>query len=185
MKKLSNPTKPRSEPVSSIMNREFAVVPKTLSVDRLTKFLLERSLTCSAVSDHRGTLVGYVSMIDLVRERYMNGETDNDASARAQMKHGRDPALRSGFHLDAIPRATVGDIMMPFVLRLPEGSSIDEAAALMAAENVHRLLIVSASDEVVGIVSALDILRWMAERDGISVPDATRARWRASCEYAT
>jgi predicted transcriptional regulator len=174
-----------SEPVSSIMSREFAVVPKTLTVELLTKFLLERSLTCSAVSDHHGALIGHVSMIDLVRERYINGETGNDAPAEAPMKHGYSRELRSGFHLQAIPRGTVGDIMMPFVLRLPESASIDEAAALMAAENVHRVLIVSASDEAVGIVSALDVLRWFAERDGYPVPEGARARWRASCEYAT
>jgi CBS domain-containing protein len=131
-------------------------------------------------------LVGYVSMIDLVRDRYINGETDseNDLDARDHMRKDFQGELRSGFHLEALPRATVKDIMMPFVFRLPMDAPIDQAAALMATENVHRVLIVGPQKMVVGIVSALDVLRWVAERDGYSVPEDTRARWRASCEYA-
>src|SRR5207302_9509611 len=100
-------------------------------------------LTCAAVSDERGVIVGYVSMIDLVRERYINGETEDDAPASKQLARGFNGELRSGFHLEAVPRATVGEIMMPFVLRLPDSTSIDEAAALMACEAVHRVLIVN------------------------------------------
>jgi CBS domain-containing protein len=174
-----------NKPVSSIMTREFAVVRDSLDVESLTKFLLRRKLTCAAVSNARGALIGYVSMIDLVRERYMNGETEDDAPASADMRHRNDGELRSGFHLESLPRASAGDIMMPFVLRLPETAPIDEAAVLMAAENVHRVLIVSASDEAVGIISALDILRWLAERDGYVAPESVTSRWRASCEYAT
>lgn len=174
-----------SEPVSSIMTRKFAVVRASLDVDSLTRFLLERKLTCAAVSNQSGALVGYVSMIDLVREHYLNGDTNDDASAGVEMRLSNSGELRRGFHVEGLPRATASDIMMPFVLRLPETAPIDEAAALMASEGVHRVLIVSPSDEVVGIVSALDVLRWVAERDGYAVPENVKGRWRASCEYAT
>ncbi len=52
MKKHSDVSGAR--PVSSIMSHDFAVVRGTLDVVLLTKFLLERSITCAAVSDeHR------------------------------------------------------------------------------------------------------------------------------------
>ncbi len=176
---------PGSSPVSSIMTHDFAVVRDSLTIELLTKFLLERSVTCAAVADDRGTLVGYVSMIDLVRERYINGETEDDASSRKQMRRESNGELRSGFHLEPVPRARVSDIMMPFVLRLSDSAPIDAAAAVMAREGVHRVLIVSASNKVVGIVSALDVLRWLARRDGYAVPESKDVRWRNSCEYAT
>jgi CBS domain-containing protein len=172
---------PGTNPVSSIMTRDFAVVRDSVNVHELTKFLLERRITCAAVSDACGKLVGYVSMTDLVRERFMNGETENYAPSRKRTAR----SYSDGFHLESVPRATVRDIMMPFVFRVPENAPIDHAAALMAREGVHRVLIVSEANEVVGIVSALDILRWLAKQDGYVVRESRNARWRHSCEYVT
>ena len=43
------------------------------------------------------------------------------------------------------------------------------AAALMAYENIHRVPVVAADGAVIGIVSAMDIVRWVAEQDGYVV----------------
>ena len=63
----------------------------------------------------------------------------------------------------------VRDIMMPIAFTLPEGASLSHAAALMAYENIHRVPVVAADGTVVGIVSAMDIVRWVAEQDGYVV----------------
>src|SRR5687767_9657515 len=63
-------------PVSTIMTRDFEVVRDDLDVDRLAKRLLAQRVSCAAVSDAGGNLIGFVSMIDLVRDRYLNGETE-------------------------------------------------------------------------------------------------------------
>ena len=63
----------------------------------------------------------------------------------------------------------VRDIMMPIAFTLPESASLSHAAALMAYENIHRVPVVSAEGAVIGIVSALDIARWVAEQDGYVV----------------
>jgi CBS domain-containing protein len=135
------------------------------------------------VSDEHGALVGYVSMIDLVRDRYLNGETETGAAEGSN--DVLDAELGLGYHYESHPHVTARDIMMPFVLRLPESAAIDEAAALMAVEGVHRIMVTSPSNEVVGVVSALDVLRWLAERDGYALPKSKRAKWRQKCEYVT
>ena len=145
--------------VSSIMSRKFPIVRAASALPDLTKFMLEHGITCATVSDENDRLIGHVSMIDLVREHYLDG--------------------------DSSPVRTVRDIMMPFVLRLPESASIDDAAALMAVESVHRVLIVSETNEAVGIVTALDVLRWMAEKDGLVTVRSRHGRERSSWEYAT
>ena len=65
----------------------------------------------------------------------------------------------------SLDRPTVGDIMMPVAFTLPETASLSHAAALMSFEDIHRILIVSASGRVTGIVTALDIVRWLADRE--------------------
>jgi CBS domain-containing protein len=68
-------------------------------------------------------------------------------------------------HRDGLVR----DIMMPIAFTLPESASLSHAAALMAYENIHRVPVIAADGSVVGIVSSMDIVRWVAEQDGYVV----------------
>jgi CBS domain-containing protein len=43
-----------------------------------------------------------------------------------------------------------------------EGTTVPQAAAVMAAARVHRVLVVSAAGKVVGVLSAMDVVRWVA-----------------------
>jgi CBS domain-containing protein len=63
----------------------------------------------------------------------------------------------------------VRDLMMPIAFTLPENATLSQAAALMAYENIHRVPVVAADGAVIGIISALDIARWVAEQDGYAV----------------
>jgi CBS domain-containing protein len=65
---------------------------------------------------------------------------------------------------------TVADIMTPVTLTLPETASVYRAAALMAYESVHRVVVTDDAGQVVGVLSALDVLRWLARDEGYVVP---------------
>jgi CBS domain-containing protein len=69
----------------------------------------------------------------------------------------------------------VKDIMTPMSFTLDENHSISKASALMAYEGVHRLPVVDATGKVVGLLSSLDILHWLACKTGNSIP-APRSR---------
>ncbi len=74
------------------------------------------------------------------------------------------------------PRAvceTVEDVMVCMAFMLRETMSLSRAAALMAYEEVHRLPVVSEERQVVGVIAALDVARWLARNDGYVVPDAS------------
>jgi predicted transcriptional regulator len=59
-------------------------------------------------------------------------------------------------------------MMPPF--SLTESASIARAAALMSFEGVHRVVIIDVSGVVVGVLSSLDILRWVAQSSGYVLP---------------
>lgn len=139
--------------VTSIMKQELAVVRSTLSVERLAGFLFDRGLTSAAVCNELDVLVGYVSMHEIVRARYSE--------------------QRAG---DARP-STVADVMVPFVVRISATATIPEAAAVMAEESVHSLLIVSTTNVVIGVISAGDVMRWFAGRTKPGRSHSARARW--------
>jgi CBS domain-containing protein len=69
-------------------------------------------------------------------------------------------------------RETVEDMMVCMAFMLRETTSLSRAAALMAYEEVHRLPVVSAEWQVVGMISALDVVRWLARNDGYVLPAA-------------
>jgi CBS domain-containing protein len=73
------------------------------------------------------------------------------------------------------PGGRVRDIMTSMSFTLHEDQSVSKASALMAYEGIHRLPVVDAAGRVVGLLSSLDILHWLACKTGNSVP-APRSR---------
>ena len=57
---------------------------------------------------------------------------------------------------------TVADLMTPMAYTLREDDPLSRAAAVMAVEHVHHLPVVAADGRVVGILSSLDFVRWVA-----------------------
>jgi CBS domain-containing protein len=69
----------------------------------------------------------------------------------------------------------VRDVMTSMSFTLHEDDSVSKASALMAYEGIHRLPVVDGSGKVVGLLSSLDILHWLACKTGNPVP-APRSR---------
>lgn len=68
------------------------------------------------------------------------------------------------------PDARVFDAMTHAALTVGEGAPVSEAAALMSAQGVHQLPVVDGRGRVVGLVGALDLLRWLVQQDGLLLP---------------
>jgi len=127
-----------SAPLSLIMARKVTCVRQDLDASEARARILSRGVSGLPVVDNWGRAVGVVSKTDLVENAI-----------------GDEPSGRQ-----------VADIMTPLVFSLTPDSSIGQAAALMAYEGVHRVVVVDGSGYVVGLVSSLDIARWLGRRAG-------------------
>jgi predicted transcriptional regulator len=78
----------------------------------------------------------------------------------------------------------VRDIMMPFVLTIPEESDIPHAAAVMASRSVHQLLVRREGGAIVAVVHARDVLAWFAKSRGLTIPADDDGEWRRNCLFA-
>ena len=143
--------------IADVMTREVACVTRDVSVEALTALFLDRSISAVPVVDDGGYPIGIVSKTDLVRERWENG----DSSAADA---GDDDVLPDGMHVAAVARALVSDLMMPLTYTLREDEPLSRAAAVMDVERVHHLPVVSADGRVVGILSSLDFVHWVAKQ---------------------
>jgi CBS domain-containing protein len=56
--------------------------------------------------------------------------------------------------------------MSRVVLSLPEDAPASRAAALLAEHGVERVAVVSSDGAVVGVLSALDVVAWLAAPGG-------------------
>jgi CBS domain-containing protein len=77
----------------------------------------------------------------------------------------RTDALRSETHMEA------RDALSGIVFVLPMFASVERAAALMAYEGVGQIVITGEGGELVGVVSAIDIVRHYAVEAGYLLPD--------------
>jgi CBS domain-containing protein len=127
-----------SAPLSLVMARKVVCVRADMDASEARARILSRGVSGLPVVDNWGRAVGVLSRSDLV---------EHEVTGR--------PSGRQ-----------VADIMSPFVLSLPQDASIGQAAALMAYEGVHRIVVVDRSGYVIGLVSALDIARWLGRRAG-------------------
>jgi predicted transcriptional regulator len=179
-------SKPRSETiehdsVATITHPVISVVGADTTVDEVARFLLEHRVTYAAVRSVEGDILGIVSMTDLVREHVLEGNMRDEAFRTSDTPSSRRP--EGGLHIEPVQRTLARDIMMPFVFMMSMRASIAQAAAVMAARGVQQLVVVSKKD-VVGIVEARDVLRALARRLGVFVPDDVDEPWRTSCENA-
>lgn len=141
-------------PVSEIMARKVIAVTPDLRIDQLIILLIDENISGLPVVDCEGRAIGNVSKTDLVAADYDWAEMREDARRLG----------REGSVLEELFKArTVADIMTSVAVTVPEMLPIPAAAAIMADSHAHRLPIVNGSDRVVGIISTLDIARWVGQ----------------------
>lgn len=154
--------------VAQVMSKDVVCVTEDMDVAELMRLFLDRGISGVPVVDASGKPLGVVSKTDVVRSTYEHADTQEvDQHLRARDAEGYEYELEPGFHSEEISRGKVREIMTPVTYSLRPSTSLAQAAALMAFEGVHRLPIVTeVTGEVVGVLSSLDILRWLGESNG-------------------
>ncbi len=155
-----------------IMSRDVVVVPENMGVRELANLLTEKMISGAPVVDERGSLVGVVSAMDIVRY-FSNEEKDIQGDLQSRPEFylrewddlvGSDELKQ--FHVEEYAEpAWVSEIMTPVVFEVNEDTPVADIAAMMARGRIHRV-IVTRRRRVVGIVSSLDILKSVADMPG-------------------
>ncbi|MEO8874183.1 MAG: CBS domain-containing protein [Polyangiaceae bacterium] len=123
------------------------------SIQQASALMLDRGLRCLPVVDADDRLIGIVSKADLVRDHVQSGTT------RIALR------LNDALHVEPIARP-VSEIMTNRVHALPEDAPIAFAISLLAFESLHEIPVVDVEGRVIGVATALDVLRWVATRMG-------------------
>jgi CBS-domain-containing membrane protein len=132
---------------ADLMRRDVVTVPRSASLKELTKLLRHHDVSGVPVVDDDGSVVGTVSVSDLIWQ----SDTiplDHDALERTSTDWAR---------------RTVEEVMTPDVFGVAPDASLGELAGFFARTGLRRAIVLEGG-EVVGIVSALDLLGTIADR---------------------
>ena len=125
--------------VAAIMTKGVICVTPAWTLRELMSLLVDGDIGGVPVVDDDWRATGIVSKSDVVR--YVS-------------EHG------------TVEGATVADCMLPLAITVVPTTPVSRVAALMAWEGVHRLPVCGPAGDVVGIVSTLDIARFLAKVAG-------------------
>ncbi len=145
-----------------IMNPQVITVTDTMDLREAARIFVEEGITGAPVVDEMGTLVGVISQSDLVE---YDLSVEHELTVEAPFyRRPFDDALQPqrGFRIEELPADTVKDVMTPFLVTVEEETPIREVASRMAKFAIHRLIVVDADQQIRGIVTSLDVLRWVA-----------------------
>jgi CBS domain-containing protein len=150
----------RSTLVRDIMTRDPVTVRPETGVEQVIDLFVGRGIGHVPVVDDDGRAVGMISKTDVIRDVHLRGDTEVDQSPGAMARDLRRMPPAAHVH-EADDQAR--DVMTPVVLWVPETASIAEAARVIASGQLHALLVARHDGVVVGILSANDIVAWVAD----------------------
>ena len=148
--------------VTDLMSKEVLCVYEGWTIQRLAEFFLKNEISGAPViaSDHE--LVGVVSVSDIFRFENSDDETKSEALRRCYRDStGIDIASREdlvNWSKNSQGSYTVHQIMTNDVISVGCDSTLSEVSAIMVESDIHRVF-VTEDEKIIGIVSALDILR--------------------------
>jgi predicted transcriptional regulator len=148
--------------VARVMTTEVATLAADSSIPDAARTMVSNRVSGMPVVDASGTVVGVVSLTDLVAALSRSAAS---AASFADTDTGFYDPVQLGGLIDEILRSAgdVGDkclrdIMSTRLITVKEGDSVRDAARLMTKHRVHRVLVVDEVGKLAGIVSALDVV---------------------------
>jgi predicted transcriptional regulator len=148
--------------VADLMSSNVLCVYEGWTIQRLAEFFLKNEISGAPViaSDHE--LVGVVSVSDIFRFENADDDTKSEALRRCYRDStGIDIASREdlvNWSKNSQTSCTVHQIMVKQVISVGLNCTLSEVSATMVENDIHRVF-VTEDEKIVGIVSALDILR--------------------------
>lgn len=133
---------PSMPTVAELMTGDPIVVPVDLTLQDAARLMEFYRVSGLPVVDWDGTLVGVVSETDLLH------------------------ALTTGPLWEAWPGLSVRHLMTQPAITISAGAPAEDAARRMEEHHIHRLVVTAPDSETpIGVISASDLVRQLAERD--------------------
>jgi len=135
------------------------------TVKEAVAFLIDHGISGAPVIDRAGCPVGVLSRSDVLvyeRERLEHAVPTPQYYDRSDLRTGAGERLPEGFEVEITDSTRAVDLMTPVVFSVGAHTSLHKVVEQMVDLRIHRLFVVDGNGVLIGVVSALDILRRLA-----------------------
>jgi CBS domain-containing protein len=144
---------PMGATVADVMTQVVVTVTPETPIDEAIELFTQRHITGAPVVSKDGRVLGVVSVTDVLRNESSDHETAYYLEDELSGSMRRIPPSRES--------RTVLDIATRKVVSIDENASLPEAAKILFELGIRRLL-VTRHGKFAGILSATDIVKWVA-----------------------
>jgi len=137
--------------------RGDATIPEAVAL------MTDRGFSAAPVIDEAGRPVGVLSRTDVLiheREQVRHAQRAEEVSTEGRSRRSR----HEGFSIEIADSTSVSDIMTPTVFTVRMSTPVADVVKRLCELKVHQLFVVDDDDALVGVVSALDIVRNLMPR---------------------
>ena len=149
-----------AETAADLMMSNPKSIRANATVREAIEVLTDHGFSAAPVIDEAGRPQGVLSRADiLVHDREKAAGPAAPYYERADLTIGTGERLGPGFHVEAVDATRVRDIMTPAVFSVRPTAPAASVVEQMLELKVHRLYVVEDDGTLVGVITALDLLR--------------------------
>jgi CBS domain-containing protein len=145
-----------------IMTPNPVSIRANATIKEAIALLADKGYSAAPVIDEAGRPIGVLSRSDIVvheREKIEYLQPIPEFFSRSDLVTPEGEKLPRGFQVEKVDQVCVRDLMTPVVFSVGLKTPVRKVVSEMVALRVHRLFVVDASGVLVGVISALDVLR--------------------------
>jgi CBS domain-containing protein len=147
-------------PVEDIMATDVVYVSPGDTVREALELMMENHVSAVPVINGRGRCIGVLSATDILN---LTQELEDELTALGKTKGVAHQLLIERLSKSDMVTESVQAVMTHEVIQVPPAATIAKAAAEMVRHHVHRVIVMDDKQRPVGIVSAMDVLRALAD----------------------
>ena len=146
--------------IANFMSRDLIQVEPETSVKTIIQILSENHISGLPVVNPQGKLIGVISELDLLWQE--SGMTPPPyITLLDSIIYLQNPTTYDR-ELHKVLGQTAAEVMTPKPLTIQADKPLSEAARIMHDRRIHRLFVLNEAEDLVGVITASDILRAMA-----------------------
>jgi CBS domain-containing protein len=151
-----------AETAAEMMTPNPVSVREDATLREALGLLIDKGYTAAPVIDDAGRPVGVLSRSDLLihdRETAEHLRVEPEFYHKNELKTEAGEHLGRGFEVERVDRTQVRDLMTPAVFCVEPEAMAAKVVGDMLNLKVHRLFVVDDNGILVGVISAMDVLR--------------------------
>lgn len=155
-----------AETAADLMKPDPVSIREDALVREAIVLLTTKGFSAAPVIDRAGRPVGVLSRSDILvhdREKVDYIPTQGEYFSEAEVETPDGEKLSEGFQVENIDQTRVRDLMTPAVFSVTPEAPAAKVINEMLALRVHRLFVVDSNGVLVGVISALDVLRHLRD----------------------